>query len=273
MRASKLLYACLLSGFTLSACAPAFVREDPPNMAEFAAPVEVHNGIHAVTGGTPGAPMVLFIHGTPGSWHAFEDYLRHPRLAGRVYMVAVDRPGFGRSSEVGLEPLLRRQSELLAPLFDLNKASRKVLIVGHSLGGSIGLRAVLDHKAHIGALLSISAALSPEHGRPRWYNRLADMPVIKQLIPDDLHLANEEILPLRDELKAIQPDLASIRIPVTIIQGDEDRLVHPDNAEYAKDELRNATLKVDLVPDAGHFIVWNRVDYVVDEILRLSEYL
>ena len=40
--------------------------------------------MHAVTGGKPGAPMVLFVHGTPGSWHAFEEYLNHPLLLGSV---------------------------------------------------------------------------------------------------------------------------------------------------------------------------------------------
>ena len=253
------------------ACAPAFVSSDPENMDEFATSVQLDSGMHAVTGGKPGAPMVLFVHGTPGSWHAFEEYLNHPRLQEKVFMVAVDRAGFGRSDEMNLEPSLRGQSKLLEDTFKLNTSEQKILLVGHSLGGSIGFRAAIDHPDEIGALLAISSAMSATLGKPRWYNRLAALPIIKHIIPGDLKLANEEVLPLTDELAMIEADLATISMPVTIIQGDEDPLVNTKNADFAETQLTQAEFKLDRFPEEGHFIVWSHVDHVVDEILRLVD--
>ncbi|NKB98716.1 MAG: alpha/beta fold hydrolase [Pseudomonadales bacterium] len=254
-----------------AACAPIFVSEDPDNLSEMAAEITTKNGLKAMQAGQPTQPMVLFIHGTPGSWHAFKDYLVHPRLVSSLNLVAVDRPGFGRSADLALAPSLTRQSELIAGLFDLNLSGQPIVVVGHSLGGSIGLRVAVDHPDSVGALLSISAALSPELGKPRWYNRLAALPLVRYVVPADLKLANAEIMPLRDELNVLQHQLAKIRIPVTIIQGSEDPLVNPDNAAYAEAKLINAQLKVDRFPEEGHFIVWSHVDHVVDEILRLSK--
>ena len=266
MKVALIILAVILVAM---ACAPAFVSSDPENMDEFATSIELDNGMHAITAGTPGAPMVLFVHGTPGSWHAFEDYLNHPRLKEAVFMVAVDRAGFGRSHEMDLAPSLRTQSQLLADSFKLNTNQQKILLVGHSLGGSIGFRAVIDHPEEIGALLAISSAMSSSLGKPRWYNRLAALPVIKHVIPGDLKLANEEVLPLTHELGMIEQDLASIEMPVTVIQGDDDPLVNTKNADFAATQLASAEFKLDRFPDEGHFIVWSHVDHVADEILRL----
>lgn len=255
----------------VAACVPAFISSDPENMDEFATTLQLDNGLHVVSAGTPGAPMVLFVHGTPGSWHAFADYLSHPRLQERVFMVAVDRAGFGRSQGMALEPSLRRQSALLADTFHLNTSDQKILLVGHSLGGSIGFRAAIDHPDEIGALLALSSAMSAELGKPRWYNRAANLPIVKQLIPSNLKLANEEVMPLTDELAEIESKLGQVNMPVTVIQGDNDSLVDARNADFAARELTSAEFKLDRFPDEGHFIVWSHVDHVVDEILRLVD--
>ena len=261
-----------LTAVTLTcACAPLFVSEDPDNLSEIATEVKTASGLKAMQAGLPTQPMVLFIHGTPGSWHAFKDYLEHPKLISELNLVAVDRAGFGRSSQLPVVPSLTQQSQLIASLFDLNLSDRPIVIVGHSLGGSIGLRVASDHGEAVGALLSISAALSPVLGQPRWYNRLAALPLVRHIVPRDLQLANAEIMPLRGELEILRGQLAKIRMPVTIIQGSQDHLVSPDNADYAEDNLINAQLKIDRFPDEGHFIVWSHVDHVVAEILRLSK--
>ena len=59
--------------------------------------------IHWVEVGDEAASPVLFIHGKPGNWQAYADYLNAPELAG-FHRIAVDRPGFGESAEGGVEP-------------------------------------------------------------------------------------------------------------------------------------------------------------------------
>ena len=51
--------------------------------------------IHYVQTGNDSLPTLIFIHGTPGSWNAFEMYLRDSLLRAHYRMISIDRPGFG----------------------------------------------------------------------------------------------------------------------------------------------------------------------------------
>jgi hypothetical protein len=60
--------------------------------------------------GDPSQPPVAFIHGTPGSWMAFGGYLGDDCLRRAAHMIAVDRPGFGRSGYKQVVPSLQEQA-------------------------------------------------------------------------------------------------------------------------------------------------------------------
>ena len=41
--------------------------------------------------------FLIFVHGAPGSWDAFKDYLTDEDLKSKARVVAYDRPGYGGS--------------------------------------------------------------------------------------------------------------------------------------------------------------------------------
>ena len=47
--------------------------------------------------GSDTLPVAFFVHGSPGSWSAWEGFFKDSLLLEKVKMVAVDRPGFGYS--------------------------------------------------------------------------------------------------------------------------------------------------------------------------------
>ncbi len=61
---------------------------------------------------------------------------------------------------------------------------------------------------------------------------------------------------------------AGIRMPVTVIQGEEDPLVPPGNADYAKRMLVNAPVTIQMIPNMNHFIPWSRPDLIHDAIIK-----
>ena len=65
--------------------------------------------------------------------------------------------------------------------------------------------------------------------------------------------------------------LQTITMPVTILQGSKDKLVHPGNADYAEQTMRAAQLRVRRFADAGHFLIWEQPDMVVAEIQHLLQ--
>ena len=49
------------------------------------------------TGAQQNNRAILFLHGAPGSWKDFSQYLIDPDLQQSMYMIAMDRPGYGYS--------------------------------------------------------------------------------------------------------------------------------------------------------------------------------
>jgi pimeloyl-ACP methyl ester carboxylesterase len=81
-------------------------------------------------------------------------------------------------------------------------------------------------------------------------------------------VSNQEILPLKGELEKMLPLWATIRVPVIVIQGEDDPLVPAGNASFAKRMLVNAPVTIQMIPRMNHFIPWSRPDLIRDAILH-----
>ncbi len=219
--------------------------------------------------GNPAGPLILFVHGSPGDWRAFEHFLSDPGLRRRAQLVSVDRPGFGGSGFGDPEPSLQRQAALLQPLLDYFAGGRPAILVGHSLGGSVIARMAMDFGAKIGALVLVAPALDPDREELRWYNRLASLAPVRLLLPKSLDISNLEILPLRAELTKMLPLWDKVTADVIVIQGVKDRLVSPENADFAQRVLRNAHVTVERIADIGHFIPWERPNLIRNALIQL----
>src|SRR6476620_10811132 len=54
--------------------------------------------IHYIETGKKDATTLFFVHGSPGSWDAYKDYLKDSLLLSKYRMIAIDRIGFGHSN-------------------------------------------------------------------------------------------------------------------------------------------------------------------------------
>ncbi len=225
------------------------------------------HSVHYASVGADSLPIVLFIHGSPGAWDAFIDFLADSTLYRHARLISADRPGFGKSELGHAEPSLMAQAAALEPLLRLNKAAHKPILVGHSLGGPVAVRMAMDFPDEIGGLIlvapSISAALEPHE----WYRPVGNAFPIRYWLPVELRVSNQEILPLKKELDAMMPYWSKIRVPVIVIQGNDDDLVAPGNAAFAKKMLVNAPVNIEMIPQMNHFIPWRRPDLIHGAIL------
>ena len=216
-------------------------------------------------------PMVMFIHGSPGSWDNFISFMASKTLRKRAHLIAPDRPGYKRSHKGGASLTLREQSDCLAPLLDLQSESndQKAILVGHSLGGPLAVRLALDHPDKVGGLILVAPSISPQLEEHRWYNKVADTLLVRIFLPRALKTSNDEIMPLRGELEMLTPKLASLTMPVIVIQGEKDSLVPPENADYVKETFTQAQVEIGKYPELNHFIPWTRPDLIQGAILKL----
>lgn len=84
----------------------------------------------------PGAQELVLLHGQPGSPADWQAVIA--RLPPHVHAVAADRPGYGAS----LRPAAGFTANAQAVLADLDaRGVRKAVLVGHSWGGGVALRA------------------------------------------------------------------------------------------------------------------------------------
>lgn len=227
--------------------------------------------VHYAYAGAEQPLGILFVHGTPGSWSAFEDYLRNAELQQRYFMVSVDRLGWGESRLAGggVESDFVQQSKAIVAVMQQYPAVQWI-VVGHSLGASLAPQIALTAPQKVAALVLLAGSLDPQLGKARWYNKLATSWLIKPLIGRQLRRSNAEIMPLSGQLSRLESMLKerSLDTRMTIVQGGKDRLVSPKNAAYAQSQWLGAFSSVELIelPDAGHFIPWQQSAVVISAI-------
>ncbi len=224
--------------------------------------------VHYAALGPDSLPVVVFVHGSPGSWYAFIDFFRDSTLYRRARLVALDRPGFGKSGLGQPEPSLPKQAAALAAVLKQVIPGGRAVLVGHSLGGPVIARFAMDYPDMVRSLILVAPSIDPDLEKKEWFRPLLGSFPFRQLLPGELDASNREIRPLREELVAMLPLWASIRVPVTVIQGDKDDLVPPGNADFARRMLVNAPVTIQMLPGMNHFIPWSRPDTMHDAILK-----
>lgn len=223
--------------------------------------------------GREGLTPVIFVHGSPGSWGTFMRFMGHKGLLGKAKLISVDRPGFGESGRGAAEKSIRMQAAAIQPILARYARQKPAILVGHSFGGPVIARLAMDYPELVGGLILVAPSIDPDLEKTKWYQIPADWKAFSWMLPTDLVTTNREILPLKRELEEMLPLWSAIRVPVTLIQGEKDRLVPPANADFAKKVLLNAPLNVIREPDLNHFIPWNRPDLILDAIFDQLAYV
>jgi len=217
--------------------------------------------ISVLAAGQTGGRRVIFIHGSPGLAEEWAPFLAAVPQ-GRLYL-APDRPGFGRSGEMPLTEL-QQQADALVPLLG-RPSEPPVVLVGYSYGGPMALRLAADHPGRVAGLLLIGAAADPGLEEIHPLQEVAALELFQQMLPAELANSNAELMALRSGLEDLAPDLASLHMPVTIVQGTDDSLVPPSNADYLRARLPGAPASI-MIEAADHFLPWSHPDLLADAL-------
>lgn len=223
--------------------------------------------MHYVMTGDAG-PLVVFVHGSPGSWDNYIHFLSNKSLLARARMASVDRPGFGESGAGLHQPSMAEQAADIVPLIQAQKQGQPVVLVGHSLGGPVVARLAMDFPDLVDAVIMVAPSIDPELEKTKWYQIPAEWKLLSWMVPSVLQVTNREILPLKGELEKMLPLWKNIRMPVTVIQGELDKLVPAGNADFAAKVLTKDQLHMVRVADMNHFVPWNRPDLIEQAIFR-----
>jgi pimeloyl-ACP methyl ester carboxylesterase len=226
--------------------------------------------IHYASTGNDTLPTIVFIHGTPGSWDAFANYMEDSMLLHQYRMVSIDRPGFGYS-DFGESEHLARQSELMSPVLKKLNNGKPMYLAGHSLGGPMIIQLAADNPALFKGLVMISGSVDPAEEKPeKWRPWLFKTP-LNFLVPGAFRPSNRELWYLKKDLIQLQPQFSKIDCPVYFIHGAADTWVPPGNVDYAKKLLINSPgIHELMIPGANHFIPWTKFKEIREVLLKLN---
>jgi haloalkane dehalogenase len=234
-----------------------------------------------------GAP-VLLLHGWPTSSHLWRDVMRPIAAHNRV--LAIDLPGFGASDK----PLgVRYGFELFERTLDAFLAELGIEEVGlavHDLGGPIGLHWTVRRPERVTRLAVLNTLVYPEFSEAvLQFIKACSTPELREQLtsPDGLaaamglgladesNLTEEVVTAVREPFRSeesrraladagigLEPEgfaeiarlLPTLRMPVRVIYGEQDRIL-PDVAETmarVKADLPQA--EVTALAGCGHFL-------------------
>ena len=222
--------------------------------------------LHYVSVGADTLRTIVFVHGSPGSWDAFERYLLDSSLCCRFRMISIDRPGFGYS-DYGNAMHLQQGCDVMASFLDSIRNGKSLYLVGHSLGGSIVPILAADRPDMVTSIVVLAGALDPATEPKEAWRKLFLKAPMRHLMPGAMLPSNDELWYFKTDVLDLKDKLAHIRCRVYLMHAANDWTVDVSNVDFMKRTFTHAQVTDTIFPDGGHFIPWNHSAYIM-KVLR-----
>lgn len=215
-------------------------------------------------------PTIIFIHGAPGSSDNYFQFMRDEKLAATFDMISVDRLGYGYSDFGNAETSMKTQAESLASIL-VEYGETPTYLVGHSFGGPVAAKAAVLYPKYVQGILLLAPAIDPENEKVVSIAWMGKTPPFRWITPKSLKVATDEKYSHVAELKKMLPDWNKLCVPITYIQGDEDRLVPYENLAFAEKMIDANCLKIIGILGEDHFLPWSQEQLIKDELFALNQ--
>ena len=225
--------------------------------------------IRSLHAGDAGSPLVL-LHGLAGS-HRWWRYVV-PGFAAHFRVLVPELVGFGGSRPTPRQPDMPEMAELVRRWLDRNELEQ-VDLVGHSMGGEIGIHLAASRPERIRRLVLVSAAgvpreisasaaarLATELARLRAWGRRT---FVTTIAADSLRAGPFTLYRTLRHLLAddVRPLLPSVRHPTLLLWGEHDPVTPVRDARVMQQLLPHARLVV--LRRASHNVMADRpADFV-----------
>ncbi len=216
----------------------------------------------------PTAPSgrVVLVHGAPAratSWDTLIESMETRSAFPAREVIAVDRPGYGNSA-MPEDVSLAGQARAMRPLLDHDEP---VVLVGHSYGGPIALRAAIEYPHRIKAIVLLAGATDAYMDDSVFFRKTVEG--LRAAVPDPWAVSNRELLALTDENRAMEPLLGRVTCHVIVVHGTWDPVCpHDSTVRYLRERLVNASLEVVSLQRTGHNVHSSHPDVVLNAITR-----
>ena len=201
-------------------------------------------------------PTVLFVHGLDDDGQLWERAV--DLLAADHRCVSVDLPGHGASPVDDDPQAYTRESVLEALDTVIDTLDTPVVLVGHSLGGYLGLAHALTRPGALAALVLVATGpgFRDPDARERWNQRVAAN------APD--YGISETAARIAFHVDSMVIDrIAEVDIPVALVVGSRDKGFLGAN-DYLEKKLPQAIRTT--VDDGGHKVMRSHPEVIAESV-------
>jgi len=224
--------------------------------------------LQIASAGADTLPLLLLIHGAPGSWWGYMNMLDDTLLQKQFHIVAVDRPGYGSSWLKKRKPVgsIDTQARCLLSVLDLNKSKEPAIILGRSYGAPIAAVMASMVPEKVKQLVMVSPVIDPDNEKFYWFSKYGRNTFIQLFLPKEFNTATAEKYVHSEELRKMLPVWKKLTMPVVVIQGGDDWIGDPVNLEFAKQNILSPKSQYITIPKAGHMLTFSHM-HMIKELL------
>ena len=207
-------------------------------------------------------PILIFVHGSPGSAMDFKRYLADLDLNENANLITYDRVGYGLDAKEEVLNDLEMELKVLRQIIPV-KNRKKVILIGYSYGGTIVAASGENYKSKI----LLAPAIKGEFEPGFWIMNLYNWNLTRYFVPNVFQNAAKEKIKHLTELPLYENKWNISDSPVTVIHGDKDRVVPYKNSLFLQNKFDKDQFELITIPGGNHGLLWNRFDLIKSEIL------
>ncbi len=238
------------------------------------------------------APPVVLVHragGHSGEWADVTAALEERSPGLRV--LAVDLPGPGRGCGAPLRSMEAMAGFVAGRIIGLRAGP--AVVAGHSMGGAIAMQLALDFPAWAAGLVLVASGAEMRPGRAVMeairsgdvrssplLGGMAFSPSLPAARREELEarLGRVPVSLLGSDMEAatgfdVRSRLADLTIPVSILAGEDDRMIPLTRAMKLRDLIAGSRLEV--LAGVGHMVTWEKplgvalaISAMIDSVMK-----
>jgi pimeloyl-ACP methyl ester carboxylesterase len=215
-------------------------------------------------------PTIFFLHGSPSNMTVYNDYYEDQELAQWANIIAADRPGYGFSGLGQSEKSVVKQARKMWKILEKEDFPSPLYIIGSSYGGTVAAKMAMQKPEKVNGVVLVSASLAPGKETTYFVSHIIKYPPFRWLMPRAVMVANDEKLSHYDALTEILPFWDNITSPVILFQGTGDKLIFPENVDFALDKLVNSPfVEYHMLEGEGHFLQLKYRELILERLTNL----
>lgn len=206
--------------------------------------------------GNQGKPILLTIHGAPGSGADFLSYWSIKELIDRYDLITIDRPGYGPNYDFDKDVAIVDQAIMISKMLHELAPNQEVSILSHSYGGPIGavLAGLLDSLC-LGHVM-VAPVIDPDSEEVFWFSALPLKWPFYMFASNCWKMAAHEKVGHVEQLKKLADTYQHVKSPTIHIHGTDDWLASINNVGFCEEHFEESYYTSIIIDEGSHFILW-----------------